>query len=137
MVNPQEYFEPTSYVSIKVDGDKLTFVEIEWDGTRYCYLESWYSKFDAENPPQGVISKIFEYEGEEYYPIGGGGPPISFKLTDKYIEFYDPGDTLCAKYTLQHDGSLRLYQEYSDLTKLSFFSLFIKGSRKDFLTEVD
>ncbi|MBR2936928.1 MAG: hypothetical protein IKB80_00310 [Oscillospiraceae bacterium] len=133
MVNPQEHFEPTSYVSIKVDGDKLTFIEIEWDGTRYGYLESWYFKFDAENPPQGVILKIFEYEGEKYYAIGGGGPSISFKLTDKYIEFYDPGDTLCAKFILQHDGSLRLHTDYPDTTKLSFPHLFTKGSRNDFL----
>ena len=134
MVNPQTYFEPTNYVSIKKSGDNLSLYELTWNGTGFDISESWYSKCDAEHPPHDENLIISEYEGEKYYLLGGGGPWVTFKLTDTYIELYDPWDTLCAKFVLQHDGSLRLHADYPDITLLSFHSLYIKGSAKDFLS---
>lgn len=131
IVNPQEYFKPVNYISIEKQEDKLTTIALKWNGESYDYRESWYSKNKIDNP----LWEIIEYEGETFYPLGYCAPRYSFKLTNSYVEFYDPGNSLCAKYILQHDGSLRLDSLTSDVS--TFPQLWPVGNLYDFVQVVE
>ncbi len=125
IVNPIEYFKNENYMRIEKQEDYLTTIELEWSGDRYEYIQFWYCN-DVNDPNIGSHEIFIDYEGERYYVGGGGGTWVNHKLTDTYVEFFDPGNNPCAKYILQHDGSLRLH---SSATNHPYFpQLFVVGT---------
>ncbi len=120
IVNPKEHFKKENYIGIEKEGEQLRVLELEWTGEVYYYFEALFIKTTDGDP-----DRFIDYEGERYYFCGGGGPPIGINLTDTYVEFLDPANNSCAKYMLQHDGSLRLS---SSTNSLYFPQLLTIGS---------
>ena len=127
LVNPQEYFTPANYVSLEERDQSLSVILLIWHGEEYELADTLYVKTDGD--PNNFI----DYKGERYYASGGASPSFTYRLTDTYVEFIDPGDEPIAKYALQHDGSLRLITNEG----WTLPSLFYKGTLDELLSKLN
>ena len=127
-INPQVYFSPVDYVSLEKQENGISVIQLLWDGREYVLADTLYVK--AGGDPNDFI----DYEGERYYGSGGASLSFTYRLADTYIEFFDPGNEPCAKYALQHDGSLRLIalENGWDLP-----SLYHKGTLDELLSKLN
>ena len=128
IVNPLEHFTPANYVSLEEREQSLSVILLTWDGEKYELADTLYVKTDG-NPDDFI-----DYKGERYYACGGGGPSFTYKLTATYVEFIDPDNKPCAKYALQHDGSLRLITHEEGWT---LPSLYYKGTLDELLSKLN
>lgn len=129
IVNPKVYFNPVDYVSFEKQEHGIWVVQIFWDGEGYVVADTLYVK-TVDNPDWCI--DYIDYEGERYYATGGASPSFTYRLTDTYVEFIDPGNEPCAKYALQHDGSLRQLESSWVLP-----SLFHKGTLEELLSKLN